>query len=135
MDGRFPAIAKAAAGLEAQSFTIDEEAVVCGPDGLSRFDDLRQWDGGQRAMLWAFDLIEHEGADLRSMPFLERKGRLARLLRPSTGGILLNEHIEADGAIVFEHPSRPPASHRSGFIFRKSSHYCGHGLGTKEGLG
>ncbi len=33
----FPSIAKAAAGLMAESFILDGEAVVCGPDGLSRF--------------------------------------------------------------------------------------------------
>src|SRR5215813_2967512 len=37
---RLPAIAVAAARIEAKSITIDGEAVVLGPDGLSRFDDL-----------------------------------------------------------------------------------------------
>jgi len=70
---------------------------------LARFDDLRRWDSGAKAMLWAFDLIEHDGADLRSLAFLDRKTRLARLLAPSKAAILLNEHIVEDGAIVFEH--------------------------------
>src|SRR2546426_4890856 len=39
---RLPAIAAAAARIKAKSFTIDGEAVVLGPDGLSRFDDLRR---------------------------------------------------------------------------------------------
>ena len=39
---RLPAIAGAAARIKAKSFTIDGEAVVLGPDGLSRFDDLRR---------------------------------------------------------------------------------------------
>jgi bifunctional non-homologous end joining protein LigD len=34
---RYPAIAEAAAKLTARSFTIDGEAVVCGPDGNHRF--------------------------------------------------------------------------------------------------
>lgn len=34
---RFPAIAAAAARLDAASFTIDGEVVVCGPDGRSKF--------------------------------------------------------------------------------------------------
>jgi bifunctional non-homologous end joining protein LigD len=39
---RLPAVAAAAARIKAKSFTIDGEAVVLGPDGLSRFEDLRQ---------------------------------------------------------------------------------------------
>ena len=31
-------------------------------------------------MLYAFDLIEHDGDDLRDLPLIERKRQLARLL-------------------------------------------------------
>jgi bifunctional non-homologous end joining protein LigD len=34
---RYPAIAAAAAKLRARSFTLDGEAVVCGPDGVAVF--------------------------------------------------------------------------------------------------
>jgi ATP dependent DNA ligase domain len=37
---RLPAIAGAAVRIKAKSFTIDGEAVILGPDGLSRFDEL-----------------------------------------------------------------------------------------------
>jgi hypothetical protein len=60
---------------------VDGEAVVIGPDGLSRFDELRRRDSAKSAVLFAFDLIEQNGEDLRSLPFLERKDALARLLR------------------------------------------------------
>jgi hypothetical protein len=49
------------------------------------------------------DLIEPDGEDLRPRPFLERKAALAWLLRDTEAGILLNEHIAEDGAIVFAH--------------------------------
>jgi hypothetical protein len=39
---RLPAIAAAAELIKAKSFTIDGEAVVLGPDGLSRFEELRR---------------------------------------------------------------------------------------------
>jgi hypothetical protein len=35
------------------------------------------------------DLIEHDGDDLRGLPFLDRKAALARLLRNIEAGILL----------------------------------------------
>src|SRR5215468_4500389 len=100
---RLPAIADAVRRINAKSFTIDGEAVVLGPDGLSRFDDLRRLGAAHSASLYAFDLIEHDGKDLRDLPFLDRKAALARLLRDIEVGILLNEHVAGDGPTVFEH--------------------------------
>jgi bifunctional non-homologous end joining protein LigD len=40
--GRYPAIANTAAKLGANSFTLDGEAVVCGPDGFAIFDALHR---------------------------------------------------------------------------------------------
>jgi ATP-dependent DNA ligase len=54
---------------------------VLGPDGLSQFEELAQQGGWARPILYAFDLIEHDGEDLRSLRFLDRKAALARLLR------------------------------------------------------
>jgi bifunctional non-homologous end joining protein LigD len=80
--------------------------VVLGPEGLSRFDDLRRWEAAHSAILYAFDLIEHDGRDLRDLPFLDRKAALAALLRDTEAGILVNEHIAEDGATVFAHACR-----------------------------
>jgi hypothetical protein len=88
---RLSAIAAAAERIKARSFTIDGEAVVLGPDGLSRFDELRRRSAARTASLYAFDLIEHDGEDLRDRPFLDRKAALARLLRGVEACILLNE--------------------------------------------
>jgi ATP dependent DNA ligase domain len=75
------AIAAAGERIKAKTFTIDGEAVVLGPDGLSRFEELRRREAADTAILYAFDLIEDEGEDMRSLPFLDRKAALARLLR------------------------------------------------------
>src|SRR5215475_13706279 len=77
---RLPAIAAAAGRIKARSFAIDGEAVVLGPDGLSRFDELRRREAAHSAILYAFDLIEHDGEDFRGRPFLDRKAALGRLL-------------------------------------------------------
>jgi bifunctional non-homologous end joining protein LigD len=103
---RLPAIAVAAGRIKAKSFTIDGEAVVLGPDGLSRFDELRRREAAHSAMLYAFDLIEHDGQDLRDLPFLDRKAALARLLRGTDTHILFNEHVAEDGPTVFAHACR-----------------------------
>jgi ATP-dependent DNA ligase len=39
---RYPAIAVTASRLRARSFTLDGEAVVCGPDGVAIFDALHR---------------------------------------------------------------------------------------------
>jgi bifunctional non-homologous end joining protein LigD len=70
---------------------------------LSRFDELRRREAAHSAMLYAFDLIEHDGQDLRDLPFLDRNAALARLLRDTEAGILVNEHVAEDGPTVFAH--------------------------------
>jgi hypothetical protein len=55
------------------------------------------------AILYAFDLIEHYGEDLRELPFLDRKAALAR---HQGAGILLNEQVAEAGPTVFEHACR-----------------------------
>src|SRR5215831_4847848 len=77
---RLSAIAAAAGRIKAKSFMIDREDVVRGPDGLSRFDDLRRREAALTAILYAIDLIEHDDEHLRDSPFLDRKAALARLL-------------------------------------------------------
>jgi bifunctional non-homologous end joining protein LigD len=100
------AIAAATQRIKATSFTIDGDAVALGPDGLSRFEELSRRDAARTAILYAFDLIEHNGEDLRNLPFLDRKAALARLLRNTKAGILHNEHIVEDGLSVFAHACR-----------------------------
>src|SRR6516225_3234865 len=102
---RLPAIATGAAVLKAKSFTIDGEAVVIGPDGLTDFEALRRRGAGDIAVLYAFDLIELDGSDLRSLPIETRRATLASLLRKQ-GAIRFSEHILANGPDVFAHACR-----------------------------
>jgi bifunctional non-homologous end joining protein LigD len=60
-----PAIVVTAMQLRATSFTLDGEAVVCGPDGIAIFDALHRRGAVSEAMLYAFDLLEVDGEDLR----------------------------------------------------------------------
>jgi bifunctional non-homologous end joining protein LigD len=54
-------------------------------------------------VLCAFVLIELEGEDLRRTPIEHRKHKLARLVRTPRPGIVLNEHYDGDGEIVFKY--------------------------------
>jgi bifunctional non-homologous end joining protein LigD len=99
--GRYPAIVTTAVKLRATSFTLDGEAVVCGPDGVAVFDALHRHGTVSEAMLYAFDLLELDGDDLRGLPLGDRKKRLARLLARRRLGIVLSEHTADDGATIF----------------------------------
>jgi len=103
---RLLAIADSARRIKAKSFTIDGEAVLLGPDGLSRFEELSRREVADTAILYAFDLIEHDGEDMRNLPFLDRKAALAQLLSDTKAGFRFNEHIAEDGAVVFAHACR-----------------------------
>jgi ATP-dependent DNA ligase len=101
---RYPAIASTAAKLRARSFTLDGEACVCGPDGVAVFDALHRYGTVSEAMLYAFDLLELDGEDLRAMPLSDRKKRLARLVdKRRRLGIVLSTYTDYDGAAVFRH--------------------------------
>jgi bifunctional non-homologous end joining protein LigD len=104
--GRYPAIAVTATLLRARSFTLDGEAVVCGPDGVAIFDALHRRGIVTEAMLYAFDLLELDGQDLRGMPLADRKTRLARLLGGRRLGIVLSDHTDEDGATIFRQACR-----------------------------
>jgi bifunctional non-homologous end joining protein LigD len=57
-----------------------------------------------RRWLYAFDLIEHDGNDLRDLPLIERKWRLFKLIgRTKRRAIRFNEHLTGDGPTVFRH--------------------------------
>jgi bifunctional non-homologous end joining protein LigD len=77
--------------------------VLCPKTGLSLFDELHSGRRNDDVILYAFDLIELNGDDLRREPLEVRKATLTSLLTKAGAGIRINEHIEADGEIVFRH--------------------------------
>jgi bifunctional non-homologous end joining protein LigD len=101
---RFPAIVDAASRIQASSFLIDGEAIIIGDDGTYDFHALRS--RGNKAVLVAFDLIELDGDDLRALPLLARKRRLARLIGKTSKtwrAIQYGDHLTDDGPTVFDH--------------------------------
>ena len=90
------------ARLRSRSCIIDGEAVACDDNGVASFDRIRYRRHDGDAFLYAFDLIELNGDDLRRDPLEVRKATLRSMLAKA-GGLRFNEHIEADGPIVFAH--------------------------------
>jgi bifunctional non-homologous end joining protein LigD len=100
---RFPLIVEALSRLRSPSCIIDGEAVCCDEDGMPNFDRIRYRRYDARVFLYAFDLIELNGDDLRRDPLDVRKATLKSVLVKAGPGLRLNEHIEADGPTVFAH--------------------------------
>jgi ATP-dependent DNA ligase len=76
--GRFPLIVEALAWLRARSGIIDGAAVACGDGGVPSFDRMRYRRHDASVFLYAFDLIELNGDDLRREPLEIRKAGLVR---------------------------------------------------------
>jgi bifunctional non-homologous end joining protein LigD len=103
---RFSFIAMAVSKLPVRSCLIDGEAIVCDENGLAVFELIRRDGAGEQAVPSAFDLLELDGKDLRRKPIETRKALLAKLLTGSHLSLVLNEHYEEDGAIVFREACR-----------------------------
>ena len=101
---RFPLIVEALARLRAGSCIIDDEAVACRDDGMADFNRIRYRHHDADVFLYAFDLIELNGDDLRRDPLQVRKATLASVIARAGSGLRFNEHMdEADGPLVFQH--------------------------------
>jgi len=100
---RFPLIVDALSRLRSRSCIIDGEAVACDDNGVASFDLIRHQRANESIFLYAFDLVELNGDDLRRDPLQVRKATLASILAKASPGIRLNEHIEGDGPTVFAH--------------------------------
>jgi bifunctional non-homologous end joining protein LigD len=71
---------------------------------MASFDRIRYRRHDASVFLYAFDLIELNGDDLRRDPLNVRKATLASVLAKAGPGVRLNEHIEHDdGETVFRH--------------------------------
>ena len=90
--------------LRVRSVLIDGEVVCCDEKGVAAFQLLRHRQSEPKAFLYAFDLLELDGTDLRREPIEVRKATLASILRKNRPGVRLNEHMEhPEGAVVFQH--------------------------------
>src|SRR5262249_22251068 len=70
---RFPLIVEMLTGLRARSCIIDGEAVACDHNGVASFNLIRYRRHDDSTFLYAFDLIELNGDDLRRDPLEVRK--------------------------------------------------------------
>jgi ATP-dependent DNA ligase len=77
---RFPLIVETLLRLRARSCIIDGEAVACDEKGIASFNIVRYRRNDESIFLYAFDIIELNGDDLRRDPLEGRKAKLEMML-------------------------------------------------------
>ena len=100
---KFRGLVKAAAALPAGCL-IDGEAVALAKNGKPDFGLLQASLKGGNADLafYAFDLIVDQGEDISKLPNIERKQRLAALLKTVPAPIVYGDHVIAKGEALFD---------------------------------
>jgi ATP-dependent DNA ligase len=104
LDRRF--VERLERATKVRSCLIDGEAVACDENGLAVFALLRYRERPAEIFLYAFDLLELDGQDLRHEPLETRKATLASLLRSCGPGLRLVEHLAHGGDVVYRHACR-----------------------------
>ncbi|MEO6799552.1 MAG: ATP-dependent DNA ligase [Rhodanobacter sp.] len=107
LDGRFPEIERAALSIPAQAVLDGEVLAWDAAAGLPLvFTALQKRIGklkpGPKLLadapvrFMAYDVLEHEGTDLRERPLHERRALLARLLEGTDPGVMMSPSIDAN---------------------------------------
>lgn len=96
---KFGRIGEAIAQLPMRSALIDGEAVVTDDEGRSDFGRLQRALETRADVLtfYAFDLLELDGEDIVATQLVDRKARLAELLRQAPAAIQYSDHIVGGG--------------------------------------
>ena len=99
----FPEISASAKKLKAKNALLDGEIVVLDKQGISRFQLLQQLGSNRSGLaFYAFDLLWLDGESLVKQPLEERKQALKKLVGRGVGIIRYTDHLEGQGAEVFQ---------------------------------
>jgi len=91
---KYPAITKATAGLPARNAYLDGELCEVLPDGKTVFNLIQNaTDTGEGSLVFfLFDLLFLDGENLTALSLVERKIRLASLLKGAPDSLRYNDH-------------------------------------------
>ncbi|MBA3510703.1 DNA ligase D [Sphingomonas sp.] len=101
---KFRALVRAAAKLP-PGCLIDGEAVALGDNGKPDFQLLQSTlkeQKGANLAFYGFDLLVDRGENITKLPNLERKERLAALLKGVAPPIIYGDHVVAKGEALFD---------------------------------
>lgn len=104
MTSGYPELANVAKQIHAKEVILDGEICALDKTGVPRFQLLQRKGsintGRPPIVYFVFDLLYVDGYDLMQCTVVERKQKLAEILRPANF-VRLSEHIEADGEDFF----------------------------------
>ena len=106
---KFPSVKKALEALPVVTAYFDGEVVVQTEKGTPSFSDLQadlSEGRSDRFRYYVFDILYLDGSDLRGMPLVERKRFLREVLEGHEEVVVISEHFEAHGDVVFDHACR-----------------------------
>jgi DNA ligase D-like protein (predicted ligase) len=91
---KYPSVAKDIATLSARDAYVDGELCGVGPDGRTAFNLIQNsMEHGDASLVYfLFDLLFLNGEDLTSLPLIERKAKLEKLLVGAPSSIRFNDH-------------------------------------------
>ncbi len=117
---KFKALVKAAANLPAGCL-IDGEAVALDANGKPSFQLLQSTlkdKKGANLVFYAFDLLVDQGEDIKRLPNIVRKDRLASLLAGVSPPIIYGDHVIGKGEALFEQVCKQKGE---GIVAKKAS--------------
>ncbi|GAA3996722.1 DNA ligase D [Sphingomonas humi] len=104
----FPELAAAAAASLPGGCLLDGEAVALDADGKPNFSLLQSTIKGGKGQdrpdlaFYAFDLLVDRGEDIRKLTNLERKQRLAALMKGVSAPLIYGDHVVGKGEQLFD---------------------------------
>src|SRR5947209_18287583 len=103
--GKYPGLADWLRVLPVARAYLDGELCAVRPDGTTSFSLMQAATEGEgdRLVYFAFDLLHQDGEDLLLKPLLERKERLAEVLKGASIGLQYSDHIIGQGGEFFRH--------------------------------
>jgi bifunctional non-homologous end joining protein LigD len=105
--GYFPELTEAAAASLPAGCLIDGEAVALDAEGKPNFGMLQSTVKGGKGQkrpdlaFYAFDLLVDRGEDIRGLTNLERKARLAALMKGVPAPLIYGDHVVGKGEQLF----------------------------------
>jgi bifunctional non-homologous end joining protein LigD len=127
MTPQYPELYHVPKQITARQAILDGEIVALDEQGMPRFQLLQPRVGRKsgvealrgkgQIVYFVFDLLYADGYDLRNCTVVERKAKLAEVLRPSSF-IKLSEHVEGDGEAFFREIEK---FHLEGMIAKRAT--------------
>jgi DNA ligase D-like protein (predicted ligase) len=96
----YPATAEALKALPATRAYVDGELCAVRPDGTTSFSLMQAATDGESAaglVYFPFDLLHLNGEDLLLKPLLERKARLAEIMKGAPSSLQFSDHVIGNG--------------------------------------